>query len=96
MRMAGTSPAMAMLVERYNAPLPCEIRLFRQRRDAREEEVTGYPDQDEIGQQDQRPAEIVANDFAFIADELARGYADAGGLRRDRLADLRAHRVERG
>ena len=93
--MAGTSPAMAMLVESYSTALPCEIPLFRQHRDAREKEVTRYPDQDEIGQQDERPAEIVANDFAFVADELAGGNADAGGLRRYRLTDFRAHRIER-
>ena len=94
--MAGTSPAMAMFVESYSAALPYKTPLFRQHRDVREEEVTRDPDQDEIGQQDQRPAEIVADDFTFVTDELARGNADAGGLRRDRLADLRAHRVERG
>jgi hypothetical protein len=28
MRMAGTSPAMAMFVEAYSAALPCKIRYF--------------------------------------------------------------------
>src|SRR5262249_3800862 len=93
--MAGTSPAMAMLVEPYSAALPCEIPLFWQHRDAREEEVTRYPDQDEIDQQHDRPAEIVANDLAFVADELAGGNTNAGGLRRDWLADFCPDRVER-
>src|SRR6201987_6118947 len=83
------------LLKPSSAAPPYENSLFRQIRDVREEEVTRYPDQDEIDQQHQRPTEIVTNDFALVADELAGGNAEAGSLRRDRLCGLRAHRVER-
>src|SRR5215472_16882331 len=93
MRMAGGEPGHGDVWCRVRSGFGARGSLFRQQRDAREEEVTSYPDQDEIGQQDERPAEIMANDFAFVADEFAGGNTDAGSLRRDWLADLRAHRV---
>jgi hypothetical protein len=39
---------------------------LRQHRDAGEEQVASHPDQHEIDQEHDGPAEIVANDFAFV------------------------------
>src|ERR1039457_4153685 len=60
-----------------------------------EHEAVEEGDQDQVAEQDQRPAEVVPDHLTFLADELARRDADAGGLRRDRLADLGADRVQR-
>src|ERR1700730_5863345 len=73
---------------------PAERSSLRQHRDAGEEEVTSHPDQHEIDEEHEGPAEIVADHLALVAHELAGRHADAGGLRRDRLADLGPDRVQ--
>src|SRR6202035_5688764 len=67
---------------------------LRQYRDAGEEQVASHPDQHEIDQEHDGPAEIVANDLAFVADELAGRHADAGGLGRAPLAVLRPDPIQ--
>src|SRR5580692_8195578 len=56
--------------------------------------IEAHADDDEINEQDQGPAEVVADDLSLLAHETARRDADAGGLRRDRLADFGADRIE--
>src|SRR5579883_3622716 len=78
------------------APPPPQSRVAcGQRGYVGEEQIGANADDDEIAKQEQAPSEIVADDLAFVTHEAAGGNADAGGLRRDRLADLGAHRVER-
>ena len=50
---------------------------------------TGHPNDHEITQEDEAPAEIIANHLAFVAHELAGRYADARGLRRAGFCNCR-------
>ena len=60
----------------------------RRRHDAWKEEVAGDADQHEVGEQKKRPAHVVADRGALVAHKARRGYADASGLRSDRLSNL--------
>src|SRR5215469_13954576 len=62
---------------------------------AREEQIAGDGDQDQVAQHEQGPEEIVPDNLAFIAYEARGRNADARGLWRDRLSDLCANRVDR-
>jgi hypothetical protein len=44
----------------------------RQHGDVREEQIAGSADDDEVEQEHDAPSEIMANNLAFIADELRR------------------------
>src|SRR5579872_4510875 len=59
--------------------------LWRQHHRGRMQEVAAQRDDDQVRQQDEGPAHVVADDIAFLAYELAGGDTDAGGLRRHRL-----------
>ena len=57
-------------------------------------EVEEKPDHDQIHQQDKCPAHIVPDDRPFIAHKSAGRNTHARRLGRDRLADLRSHRIQ--
>jgi hypothetical protein len=46
--------------------------VARQQRDVREEQIAGNADDDKVDQEHDAPSEIMANNLAFIADELRR------------------------
>src|SRR5258707_7111118 len=61
----------------------------------RGQEVLEHADDNQTAEPNECPAEIVANNLAFVAHIFAGRDADAGRLGRDRLANFRADRVER-
>src|ERR1700693_3934757 len=69
-------------------------RRTLQRHRIREKIIEKHADQDQVGEEDERPAHIVPDDLAFAAYKLAGRNAHAGGLRRDRFAHFRPYRVE--
>src|SRR5208282_5156556 len=75
-------------------PLPLP-RPMPEQDDLREEEIETHADQDQVAEEEEGPAHIVADDLALVAHEAARGHAHARRLGCDRLADLGPHRVER-
>src|ERR1700756_534890 len=88
MRLAKQIPAASTYRGDFLAAFASELGY------AREEQIAGDGDDDQIGQEKQGPEEIVPDHLAFIAHEARGRDTDTRGLWRDRLADLGADRVD--
>ena len=62
----------------------------------RHEQREQHRDEQDVAEQRERPGQVVADDVALAAHLGGGRDADAGGLRRDGLAEGRADTVERG
>src|SRR5579862_185846 len=79
---------------RLRKPHRQECLCYLKRHRIREEIIEKDADQDQVAEEKERPAHVVADDLAFAAHEFAGGNAHAGGLRGYGLAHFRANRVE--
>src|SRR5579875_1249041 len=84
---SSTCPACAAAPSQAEAPPHAGTRLAagREVHHARREEVEEHADDDEVAEEDEGPAHIVADHLTLVAHEAARRDADARGLRSNRL-----------